>query len=110
MGRLLADYDSDGMGHTLSICLGEEMSGAIVSRKKKGIRLVQGRRGEAYGRRKGGVSIRRCGVNGADRPLVEKVTIGVDDVGLRELSLDERNDIREFVFSTVCAVGDCVHG
>lgn len=36
MGRLLADYYPDGMGFTLSICLWEELSGAIVSRKKKG--------------------------------------------------------------------------
>lgn len=41
---------------------------------------------------------------------MEEVTIGVDDVWLGELSLDERDDIREFVFSTVCAVSDCVHG
>jgi len=41
---------------------------------------------------------------------MEEVTIGVDDVRLREFSLDERDDIREFVFSTVGAVGDCVHG
>jgi len=59
--------------------------------KKTGIRLVQGRRGEAYSsnERNGGVSIRRCGSqegkagkSGADRPLVEEVTIGVDDVRL----------------------------
>jgi hypothetical protein len=42
--------------------------------------------------------------------LVEKVAIGVDDVGLRELALDERNDVGEFVFAAVCTVGDCVHG
>ena len=42
--------------------------------------------------------------------MVEEVTIGVDDVRFRELPLDERDDVREFVFSTVCAVGDCVHG
>jgi hypothetical protein len=59
MGRLLADYDSDGMGFTLSICLWEESSGSIASRKICGIRLVQGRRGEAYKQRKDGVSIRR---------------------------------------------------
>lgn len=47
---------------------------------------------------------------GADRPLVEEVTVGVDDVRLRELSLDERDDMGEFVFSTVCAIGDSVHG
>ena len=41
---------------------------------------------------------------------MEEVTIGVDDVGLRELSLDKRDDMREFVFSAVCAIGDCVHG
>jgi len=69
MRRLLADYYSDGMGYTLSIC----------------------KEGEV-------------------RPLVEEVTIGVDDVGLRELSLDKRDDMREFVFSTVCAIGDCIHG
>ena len=33
MGRLLADYYADGMGFTLSICLWEELSGAIESRK-----------------------------------------------------------------------------
>jgi hypothetical protein len=48
--------------------------------------------------------------SGADRPLVEEVTIGVDDVRLRQLSLDERDDMREFVLSTVCAIGDSVHG
>lgn len=69
MGRLLADYYSNGMGFTLSIC----------------------KEGEV-------------------RPLVEEVTIRIDDVRLRELPLDERDDVREFVFSTVCAVGDCVHG
>jgi hypothetical protein len=42
--------------------------------------------------------------------LVEKVTIGVDDVRLRELTLDERNDMRELVLSAVRAIGDCVHG
>ena len=41
---------------------------------------------------------------------MEKVAIGVDDVGLRELALDERNDVGEFVFAAVCTVGDCVHG
>jgi hypothetical protein len=69
MGRLLADYYSDGKGFTLSIC----------------------KEGEV-------------------RPLVEEVTIGVYNVRLRELPLDERDDMREFVFSTVCAIGDCVHG
>jgi hypothetical protein len=34
MGRLLADYYPDGMGFTLSICLWEELSGTIASRKK----------------------------------------------------------------------------
>jgi hypothetical protein len=57
---------------------------------------------------------RRCGgkrgKSGADRPLVEEVTVGVDDVRLRELSLDERDDMGELVFSTVCAIGDSVHG
>jgi hypothetical protein len=42
--------------------------------------------------------------------LVEKVTIGVDDVWLRKLSLNERNDMREFMLAAVCTVGDCVHG
>ena len=41
---------------------------------------------------------------------MEEVTVGVDDVRLRELSLDERDDMGEFVFSTVCAIGDSVHG
>jgi hypothetical protein len=37
MRRLLADYYPDGMGFTLSICLLEQLSGAIVGRKKKQI-------------------------------------------------------------------------
>jgi len=41
---------------------------------------------------------------------VEEVTISVDDVRFRELSLNERDDMREFVFSAVCVIGDCVHG
>jgi hypothetical protein len=41
---------------------------------------------------------------------VEEVTIGVHDVRLRELSLDERDNMREFVFSTVRTIGDSVHG
>lgn len=48
--------------------------------------------------------------SGADRPLVEKVAICVYNVRLRELSLDERDDMRKFVFSAVCAIGDSVHG
>ena len=41
---------------------------------------------------------------------MKEVAIGVDDVGLGELALDERDDIRELVFAAVCTIGDCVHG
>ena len=41
--------------------------------------------------------------------MVEKVTISVDDVGLRQLALDERDDVREFVLSAVGAISDCIH-
>jgi hypothetical protein len=61
--------------------------------------------------RMGGSVLGNAGESGRERdgPLVEEVTIGVDDVRLREFSLDERDDMREFVFSTVCAISDCVH-
>jgi hypothetical protein len=41
--------------------------------------------------------------------LVKEVTVSVDDVRLRELTLDERNDMRELVLSTVGAISDCIH-
>lgn len=58
MRRLLADYYSDGMGYALSICLWEELDcqRPLWAGKKKGMRLVQGRRGGAYsGKRTGSV-------------------------------------------------------
>jgi len=45
-----------------------------------------------------------------DGPLVKKVTISVDDVGLRQLALDEGDDVREFMLSAVGAISDCIHG
>jgi hypothetical protein len=85
------------------------------SKIKMGIRLVQGRRGEAYSSSERTASVLgdaggKREKSGADRPLVEEVTVSVDDIRLGELSLNERDDMGEFVFSTVCAIGDSVHG
>jgi nuclear pore complex protein Nup205 len=63
----------------------------------------------------GGVSGGRGG--GGDVPLVEKVAVGVYDVGLAELCLDEGHDVRQIRLACVRSVrnlhrasGDDVHG
>lgn len=41
-----------------------------------------------------------------DAPLVQEVSVGVDDIGLRELMFDEGDDVREVGLAGVLTVDD----
>jgi hypothetical protein len=39
-------------------------------------------------------------------PLVQEVSIGIDDIGLRQLMFDEGNDVREVGLAGVLTIDD----
>lgn len=54
----------------------------------------------------GGVSIWSGDGEERDAPLVQEVSVGVDDIGLRELMFDEGDDVREVGLAGVLTVDD----
>jgi len=112
VGTLLAYYATDGDVRTIiRVCLwsvqrtfvrtvrhdNDMVFGTRLTRKE---RCGLGR-GQPFGGKRG--ERRRV-------PLVQEVSIGVDDIWLRQFVFDERDDVGEVGFAGVLTIGDSGHG
>ena len=112
VGTLLAYYAADGDVRTVIRVSLWSVQRTFVRRVRHDNDMVSGTRltrkercglgrGEPFGGKRG--ERRRV-------PLVQEVSVGVDDIGLRQFVFDERDNVGEVGFAGVLTIGDSGHG
>ena len=112
VGTLLAYYAADGdLRAVIRVSLWS-VQRTFVRRVRHDNNMVSGTRltrkercGLGRGKPFGGKRRERRGV-----PLVQEVSVGVYDIGLRQFVFDERDNVGEVGFAGVLTIGDSGHG